>query len=37
MRAKSVSFSENVRTYELKLGVGQTVIYDEVLTNEGNG
>ena len=37
MRAKSVSFSVNVRAKELKLGVGQTVIYDEVLTNEGNG
>ena len=34
---KSVSFSVNVKAKELKLGVGQTVIYDEVLTNEGNG
>ena len=37
MRTKGVSFSVNLRAKELKLGVGQTVIYDEVLTNEGNG
>nr|XP_022295932.1 complement C1q subcomponent subunit A-like [Crassostrea virginica] len=37
MGAKSVCFSVNLRAKELKLGVGQTVIYDEVLTNEGNG
>nr|XP_022296813.1 complement C1q-like protein 3 [Crassostrea virginica] len=34
---KSVGFSVNVKAKELKLGAGQTVIYDEVLTNEGNG
>lgn len=37
MPAKSVSFSVNVRNKEIKLGVGQTVIYDEILTNEGDG
>ena len=37
MRTKSVSFSVRVRAKELSLGAGQTVIYDEVLTNEGNG
>ena len=37
MQEKSVGFSVNVKAKELKLGVGQTVIYDEVLTNEGNG
>ena len=37
MRTKSVSFSVSVRAKELPLGAGQTVIYDEVLTNEGNG
>ena len=33
----SVGFSVNVKAKELKFGVGQTVIYDQVLTNEGNG
>ena len=37
MRTKSVSFSVNVKANELTLGAGQTVIYDKVLTNEGNG
>ena len=37
MRTKSVSFSVNVKAKELPLGAGQTVIYDKVLTNEGNG
>ena len=37
MPAKSVSFSVNVKNKEIKLGVGQTVIYDEILTNEGDG
>ena len=32
-----VGFFVNVKAKELKLGSGQTVIYDEVLTNEGNG
>ena len=37
MQGKSVSFSVNVKAKELRLEAGQTVIYDEVLTNEGNG
>ena len=37
MKAKTVCFSVNVRAKELRLGTGQTVIFDEVLTNEGNG
>ena len=37
MPAKIVSFSVNLRNKEIKLGVGQTVIYDEILTNEGDG
>ena len=37
MKAKPVCFSVNVRAKELRLGAGQTVIFDEVLTNEGNG
>ena len=37
MRTKSVSFSVNVKAKELTLGAGQRVIYDKVLTNEGNG
>ena len=37
MKAKAVCFSVNVRAKELRLGAGQTVIFDEVLTNEGNG
>ncbi|XP_022296813.2 complement C1q-like protein 3 [Crassostrea virginica] len=37
MQSKSVGFSVNVKAKELKLGAGKTVIYDEVLTNEGNG
>ena len=37
MKQKTVCFSVNVRAKELRLGAGQTVIFDEVLTNEGNG
>ena len=37
MKEKTVCFSVNVRAKELRLGTGQTVIFDEVLTNEGNG
>ena len=32
-----VSFSVNMKAKELNLGGGQTVIYDEVLTNDGKG
>ena len=32
-----VSFSANVHNSHLTLGVGQTVIYDNILTNNGNG
>uniref|UniRef100_K1PFU6 Complement C1q-like protein 3 n=1 Tax=Magallana gigas TaxID=29159 RepID=K1PFU6_MAGGI len=34
---RRISFSVSLRSKELKLGAGQTVKYDEVLTNEGNG
>ncbi|XP_052703692.1 complement C1q-like protein 3 [Crassostrea angulata] len=34
---RRVSFSVSLRPKELKLGAGQSVKYDEVLTNEGNG
>ena len=37
MQEKSVGFSVNVKAKKLKLGAGQTIIYDEVRTNEGNG
>ena len=37
MQGKGFSFSVNVKAKELKLWAGLTVIYDEVLTNEGNG
>ena len=32
-----VSFSVNMKAKQLTLGGGQTVIYDEVLTNDGKG
>ena len=35
MKAKPVCFSVNVRAKELRLGAGQTVIFDDVLINEG--
>ena len=35
--AERVSFSVNVKAKELQLGASQTVIYDEVLENDGNG
>ena len=35
--ANGVSFSVYVKATELKLGSGQTVIFDGVLTNDGNG
>ena len=35
--AERVSFSVNVKAKELQLGAKQTVKYDEVLTNDGNG
>ena len=34
---KTVGFSANVKAKQLELGGGQTVIYDKVLTNDGNG
>ena len=34
---KTVAFSANVMAKPLELGAGQTVIYDKVLTNDGNG
>ena len=34
---KPVGFSANVMAKQLELGGGQTVIYDKVLTNDGNG
>nr|XP_022301699.1 EMILIN-2-like [Crassostrea virginica] len=36
-RANGIGFSANVKAKALKLGAGQTVIFDEVLTNDGNG
>nr|XP_022302171.1 complement C1q subcomponent subunit B-like [Crassostrea virginica] len=35
--ANGVSFSVNIKDKELKLGAGQTVIYNEILTNDGSG
>lgn len=32
-----VSFSANLNSTHLTLGAGQTVIYDDILTNDGNG
>ena len=37
MKTKTVCFSVNLRAKEMRLGAGQTVIFDEVLINEGNG
>ncbi|XP_052677107.1 complement C1q-like protein 3 [Crassostrea angulata] len=36
-KTKGISFSVYVRAKNLKLGIGQTLIYDGVLTNDGNG
>ncbi|XP_078339491.1 complement C1q-like protein 3 [Crassostrea virginica] len=37
MNKKTVGFSANVMAKQLELGGGQTIIYDKVLTNDGNG
>nr|XP_022301614.1 complement C1q subcomponent subunit B-like [Crassostrea virginica] len=37
IEAKTVCFSANSRAKDRSLRAGQTVIFDEVLTNEGNG
>ena len=37
MEAKRVCFSVNVWAKELRLGAGQTIIFDEILTDERNG
>lgn len=37
IQKQDVSFSVSVKGKELKLGTGQTIIYNNILTNDGNG